>query len=61
MAKPTHQRTLPTVKLGGGSIMICGCLSAKGVDKISVIDGKMNAQNYRQILQEIFLSSVEKS
>ena len=26
--------------------------SAKGVGKISVIDGKMNAQKYKQILQE---------
>ena len=50
---------VPTVKFGGGSIMICGCFSAKSVGKISVIDGKMFAQKYKQILQENLISSVE--
>ena len=31
------KNTVPTVKLGGGSIMIWECFSAKGVGKISVI------------------------
>ena len=48
-----------TVKFGSGSIMIWGCFSAKGVGKISVIDSKMNAQKYKQILQENLMSSVE--
>ena len=39
--------------------MIWGCFSAKGVGKISVIDGKMNAQKYKQILQENLMSSAE--
>ena len=39
--------------------MIWGCFSAKEVGKISVIDGKMNAQKYKQILQENLMSSVE--
>ena len=59
MAKPTHQRTLPTVKFSRGSIMIWGCFSVKGVGKISVIDGKINAPKYKQILQENLMSSVE--
>ena len=53
------KNTVPTVKVGGGSIMIWGCLSAKSVSKISVRDSKMNAQKYKQILQEDFMSSVE--
>ena len=53
------KNTLPTVNLGAGSIMIWGCFSAKGVGKISVIDGKMNAQKYKQILQENLMSSVK--
>ena len=36
--------------------MILYAFSAKGVDKISVIDGKMNAQMYKQILQENLMS-----
>ena len=48
-----------TVKFSGGTIMIWGCFSAKGVGKISVTDGKMNAQKYKQILRENLMSSVE--
>ena len=53
------KNAVPTVKFGGGSIMIWEYFSAKGVGKISVIMGKMNAQNYKQILQENLMSSVE--
>ena len=53
----SSKNTVPTVKFG--SIMILGGFSAKGVGKISVIDGKMNAQKYKQILQENLMSSVE--
>ena len=53
------KNTVPTVKFGGGSIMIWGCFSVKGVGKISVIDAKVNAQKYKQILQENFMSSVK--
>ena len=38
--------------------MIWGCVSAKGAGKISVIDGKMDTQKYKQILQENLMSSV---
>ena len=34
------KNTVPTVKFGGGYIMIQGCFSAKGEGKRSVIDGK---------------------
>ena len=51
--------TVQTVKFGGASTMIWGCFSVNGVGKISVIDGKMNAQKYKKILQENLMSSVE--
>ena len=53
------KNTISTVKFGGGNIMIWGCFSAKGVDKKSVIDGKMNVQKYKLILQKYLMSSVE--
>ena len=53
------KNTVPTVKFGGGSIKIWGCFSAKGVGKISVIDDKMNAQKYKQILQENLMFAIE--
>ena len=40
----------PTVKHGGGSIMVWGCLTANGVDALVKIDGIMNVEKYRQIL-----------
>ena len=42
--------TIITVKFGGSCIIIRGCFSAKGVGKISVIEGKMNTQKYTLIL-----------
>ena len=53
------KNTVPRVKVSGGSIMIWGCFSAKSVINISVIDDKMNAQKYKQILQETLMSSVD--
>ena len=50
---------VPTVEFGRSSIMLWECFSAKSVSKISVIDGKMNAQKYKQILQENVMCSVE--
>ena len=53
------KNTVSAVKFWDSSIMIWGCFSAKCVGKISVIDDKMNAQKYKQNLQENFRSSVE--
>ena len=55
----SSKNMVPTVKFGSDSIMIWECFSVKGAEKISVIDGKMNAQKYKQILQENLMSSVE--
>ena len=48
------KNTVPTVKFGGGSIMIWWCFSMKGVGKISVIDGKMNAPNINRYCKKIW-------
>ena len=54
----TLKNMVPTDKFRGDSIMIWGSFSTKGTGKISVIVGKMNAQMYKQILQENLISSV---
>lgn len=51
---------VPTVKHGGQSVLIWGCMSAKGVGEMTFIDGTMNASLYIQILNEKMTPSVKK-
>ena len=44
--------TIPTVNHGGGSIMLWGCISASGTERLVRIKGKMNGAKYREILNE---------
>ena len=54
------ENTIPTVKHGGGSIMLWGCFSAAGTGRLVRIEGKMNAAMYRDILDEnLFQSTVD--
>jgi hypothetical protein len=47
--------TIPTVKHGGGSIVLWGCFSAAGCGRLVRIVGKMNGTKYREILHENLL------
>jgi len=40
----------PTVKHGGGSVLVWGCMSARGVGNLVFIDGIMNAEGYLNIM-----------
>jgi hypothetical protein len=44
--------TIPTVKHGGGSIMLSRCFSAAGTGRLVRIEGKINGAKYRNILDE---------
>uniref|UniRef100_A0A8C6TG47 Transposase n=1 Tax=Neogobius melanostomus TaxID=47308 RepID=A0A8C6TG47_9GOBI len=44
--------TIPSVKYGGGSIVLWGCFSSAGTGKIVRIVGKMDGAKYRDILEE---------
>ncbi len=43
---------LPTVKHGGGSVMVWGCMSAAGTVELQFIEGTMNANMYCDILKQ---------
>jgi transposase len=42
----------PTVKHGGGSVMVWGCFSGKGLGPLVKVDGKMNHRDYIEILDK---------
>ncbi len=49
---------VPTVKHGGGSVLMWGCMSAAGVGELHFIDGIMNSQMYCSILKDKMLPSL---
>ena len=51
--------TIPTVKHGGGSIMLWGYFSEAGTGRLIRIKGKINEGKYRAILDEILLQSAQ--
>lgn len=55
-----HQNLIPTVKYGGGSIMVWGCFAASGPGQLAIIDGKINSQVNQDILQENVRLSVHQ-
>lgn len=56
-----HQKNiLPTVKFGGGSIMLWGCVASSGTGNIVKVEGRMDSNQYQQILQNNVKESVQK-
>ena len=49
-AEYNPKNTIPTVKHGGGNLMLWGCFSAKGRGRLHHIEGRMNGAIYREIL-----------
>ena len=49
-----------TVKHGGGSVLVWGCMAASGVGKLVMIDGIMNQYSYLKILKDNLQQSAAK-
>ncbi|KAK3559789.1 hypothetical protein QTP86_020770 [Hemibagrus guttatus] len=49
---------IPTVKYGGGSVMVWGCSAASGPRRLAVINRTMNSAVYQKILKENVRPSV---
>jgi hypothetical protein len=55
----TDRETKRTVKFGGGSLMMWGCFTAKGVGYMTKIEGSVNAELYTKALNDEFLQTLE--
>ena len=51
--------TVPTVKHDGGSVMVWGCFTRRGVGKLCVLGRIINRFYYRDILEQNLLPSID--
>ena len=51
--------TVPTVKHGGGSVIVWGCFTRRGVGKLYVLDRIMDRFYYRDILEQNLFPSID--
>ncbi len=53
-------RALPTVKHGGGSVMVWGCMNDAATGELQFIEGAMNANMYCDILKQSMIPSLRR-
>ena len=54
----TARLVSPTVKYGGGGVMVWGCMSAQGVGHACRIDGGLDAELYTHVLSDELLGTL---
>ena len=55
-----EKNTLPTVKHGGGSVLLWGCFASSGTGRLQRVEGKMDSIMYQEILEKNVVSSVRE-
>jgi len=55
-----EKNLIPTIKHGGGNVMVWGCVAAGGVGQMVFIDEKMNKNMYKDILSQNLIPSALK-
>lgn len=55
-----NKNLIPTVKHGGGNVMVWGCFSAAGPGQLTIIESTMNSVLYQRVLEENVRPSVRK-
>ena len=56
-----EREVAPTVKHGGGNIMVWGCMGWNGVGTMVEVEGRMDGKQYVKILEEGLLESIQNS
>ncbi len=56
--RSTKTSVLPTVKHGGGCVMVWGCMSAADTGELQFIEGTMNTNMYCNILKQSMIPSL---
>lgn len=54
------QCVVPTVKFGGGSVMVWGCMASSGTGLLFTCDGRMNSNTYTTMLDQVYQPSLGK-
>ena len=55
----SRERVKPTVKYGGGKVLVWGCMTFDGIGYMCKIDNTMDGELYREILSGEFLQTLE--
>ena len=55
-----EKNLIPTDKVGGGSVMLWGCLSSKGPGNLTSVHGIMDSMKYQDILNQNLSASAKK-
>ncbi|GFT09152.1 transposable element Tcb1 transposase [Trichonephila clavipes] len=54
------KNVLPTLKYGGGNVLVWGCVAHNGAGNLAFTDSKMNALAYIDVLRHNLLDSAKK-